>query len=89
MLALDYLPKRFKRLMRAISYIPEVIFCSFGDMLRVPGNESKNLRSLKAQGGDVRIIYSPLDAVKIVLQNLDRQVVFLQSGLKLLFQLLQ
>jgi hydrogenase expression/formation protein HypD len=49
-------------------------------MLRIPGSERKDLRSLKAQGGDVRIIYSPLDAVKIALQNPDRQVVFFAVG---------
>jgi len=43
---------------------PEVIFCSFGDMLRVPGSK-QDLLSVKAAGGDVRIIYSPVDAVKI------------------------
>jgi len=42
----------------------DVIFCSFGDMLRVPGSE-KDLLSVKAQGGDVRIVYSPTDALKI------------------------
>ncbi|MEN9517551.1 MAG: hypothetical protein RLZZ381_139 [Cyanobacteriota bacterium] len=64
----------------ALAALPEVIFCSFGDMLRVPGSESQDLRSLKAQGGDVRIVYSPLDAVKIARQNPDRLVVFLAVG---------
>lgn len=64
----------------ALAALPEVIFCSFGDMLRVPGSERKDLRSLKAQGGDVRIVYSPLDAVKIARQNPDRQVVFFAVG---------
>jgi hydrogenase expression/formation protein HypD len=63
----------------AIAQRPEVIFTSFGDMLRVPGSDS-DLLSVKAQGGDVRIVYSPLDAVKIAQKNPDRQVVFFAVG---------
>jgi len=65
---------------------PNVIFCSFGDMLRVPGsNNSANvsgsdLFSVKAAGGDVRIVYSPMDAVQIAQQNPERQVVFFAVG---------
>lgn len=58
---------------------PEVIFCSFGDMLRVPGS-STDLLSVKANGGDVRIVYSPLDAVKLAAQNPAREVVFFGVG---------
>jgi hydrogenase expression/formation protein HypD len=58
---------------------PEVIFCSFGDMLRVPGSK-KDLLSVKAQGGDVRIVYSPLDALKLAQENPDREVVFFAVG---------
>lgn len=58
---------------------PEVIFCSFGDMLRVPGTQ-KDLLSVKAEGGDVRIVYSPLDALQLALKNPDRQVVFFAVG---------
>lgn len=58
---------------------PEVIFCSFGDMLRVPGSE-KDLLSVKAAGGEVRIVYSPLDALKIARDNPNRQVVFFAVG---------
>jgi len=58
---------------------PEVIFTSFGDMLRVPGSAT-DLLSVKAQGGDVRILYSPLDAVKIAEQNPAREVVFFGVG---------
>jgi hydrogenase expression/formation protein HypD len=58
---------------------PNVIFCSFGDMLRVPGSE-KDLLMVKANGGDVRIVYSPLDAVKIAEQNPDKEVVFFAVG---------
>ena len=58
---------------------PEVIFTSFGDMLRVPGSTT-DLLSVKAQGGDVRIVYSPLDAVKIAAQNPAREVVFFGVG---------
>ncbi len=57
----------------------EVIFCSFGDMLRVPGSE-RSLLSVKADGGDVRIVYSPLDAVKVAKENPDREVVFFAVG---------
>jgi hydrogenase expression/formation protein HypD len=58
---------------------PEVIFCSFGDMLRVPGSTT-DLLSVKARGGDVRIVYSPLDAVKIAEQNPGKEVVFFAVG---------
>ncbi len=58
---------------------PEVILCSFGDMLRVPGN-TVDLLSVKAAGGDVRIVYSPLDAVALARKNPDRQVVFFAVG---------
>ncbi len=58
---------------------PEVIFCSFGDMLRVPGTQG-DLLSAKAAGADVRIVYSPLDAVKLAQAHPDRQVVFLAVG---------
>jgi hydrogenase expression/formation protein HypD len=58
---------------------PEVIFCSFGDMLRVPGS-GRDLLAVKATGGDVRIVYSPLDAVKIAREHPDRQVVFFAVG---------
>ncbi len=63
----------------AIARRPEVIFTSFGDMLRVPGSEA-DLLSVKAQGGDVRMVYSPLDAVKLAQQNPERQVVFFAVG---------
>ena len=52
----------------AIARRPDVIFTSFGDMLRVPGSEL-DLFTLKSQGADVRIIYSPLDALKIARAN--------------------
>ncbi|MDZ7363267.1 MAG: hydrogenase formation protein HypD [candidate division KSB1 bacterium] len=58
---------------------PEVIFCSFGDMLRVPGSE-KDLFTVKAMGGDVRIVYSPLDALKIAQDTPNKQVVFFAVG---------
>jgi hydrogenase expression/formation protein HypD len=58
---------------------PEVIFTSFGDMLRVPGSK-EDLLSVKAQGGDVRIVYSPLDAVKLAQKHPERQVVFFAVG---------
>jgi hydrogenase expression/formation protein HypD len=58
---------------------PEVIFTSFGDMLRVPG-ASADLLTVKSEGGDVRIVYSPLDAVRLAEQNPDREVVFFAVG---------
>jgi hydrogenase expression/formation protein HypD len=58
---------------------PNVIFCSFGDMLRVPG-VSKDLLSVKAAGGDVRIVYSPMDAVKVAVDNPQQEVVFFAVG---------
>jgi hydrogenase expression/formation protein HypD len=58
---------------------PGVIFCSFGDMLRVPGM-SADLLSVKARGGDVRIVYSPLDALQIARAHPDREVVFFAVG---------
>jgi hydrogenase expression/formation protein HypD len=58
---------------------PGVTFCSFGDMLRVPGSR-RDLLSVKADGGDVRIVYSPLDAVKVARARPDRQVVFFAVG---------
>ena len=58
---------------------PNVIFCSFGDMLRVPGR-SRDLLSVKARGGDVRIVYSPLDAVALARRHPDRDVVFFAVG---------
>jgi hydrogenase expression/formation protein HypD len=58
---------------------PNVIFCSFGDMLRVPGTE-KDLLSVKASGGNVKTVYSPLDALKIAVNNPDKEVVFFAVG---------
>ncbi len=63
----------------AIGAQPNVIFCSFGDMLRVPGS-SGDLFSLRASGSQVKIVYSPLDAVKIAQQNSDKEVVFFAIG---------
>lgn len=58
---------------------PNVIFTSFGDMMRVPGTKG-DLLSAKAAGGDVRMVYSPLDAVKMAQENPDKQVVFFAVG---------
>ncbi len=63
----------------AIARRPEVIFTSFGDMMRVPGSET-DLLNVKAEGGDVRMVYSPLDAVKLAERHGDRQVVFFAVG---------
>ncbi len=63
----------------AIGRLPGVIITSFGDMLRIPGSSS-SLEREKAEGRDVRIVYSPLDALRIAEQNPDKQVVFLGVG---------
>ncbi|HUN02911.1 MAG TPA: hydrogenase formation protein HypD, partial [Niabella sp.] len=58
---------------------PGVILCSFGDMLRVPGS-SKSLLEAKADGADVRILYSPLEAVDLAIKNPDKEIVFFAVG---------
>ncbi|MBV9851894.1 MAG: hydrogenase formation protein HypD [Armatimonadetes bacterium] len=63
----------------AIAERPEVIFTCFGDMLRVPGSRG-TLLEVKAQGADVRMVYSPLDALRLARENPDRQVVFYAIG---------
>jgi hydrogenase expression/formation protein HypD len=63
----------------AIARRPEVIFCSFGDMLRVPGSTT-DLLVLKSRGADVRVVYSPIDALKIARTNPDKKVVFFAIG---------
>jgi hydrogenase expression/formation protein HypD len=63
----------------AIASRPEVIFASYGDMLRVPGSK-RDLFSVRASGGDVRVVYSPLDALKIAQENPEREVVFFAIG---------
>ena len=63
----------------AIAARPDVIFCSFGDMLRVPGSRG-DLLALRGRGADVRVVYSPLDAVALAASNPDRPVVFFAIG---------
>jgi hydrogenase expression/formation protein HypD len=63
----------------AIASDPEVIFATYGDMLRVPGSE-RDLYSVRACGGDVRVVYSPLDAVRLAQENPNKQVVFFAIG---------
>lgn len=63
----------------ALASMPELIFTSYGDMLRVPGS-GRDLFSVRAEGGDVRVVYSPLDAVAIAKQNPDKEVVFFAIG---------
>lgn len=63
----------------AIASRPEVIFCSFGDMLRVPGSEC-DLLTVKSRGADVRMVYSPLECLEIARKHPDRQVVFFAIG---------
>ena len=62
-----------------IAATPGVIFTSFGDMLRVPGS-TVDLLTIKSRGGDVRIVYSPLDALRLARENSDREVVFFGVG---------
>jgi len=64
----------------ALAELPDVILCSYGDMLRVPGSDSRNLLSLRAQGADVRVIYSPLDVLELARSQPQRQVVFFAVG---------
>jgi hydrogenase expression/formation protein HypD len=70
----DYIDKAIE-----IAGRPETILCSFGDMLRVPGTES-DLLAARARGGDVRVVYSPLDALDIARANPHREVVFFAVG---------
>jgi hydrogenase expression/formation protein HypD len=63
----------------AVAETPELIFTSFGDMMRVPGSNG-SLLGAKAQGADIRIVYSPLDALRIAAENPERQVVFFAVG---------
>ncbi len=63
----------------AIAALTDVIFTSYGDMLRVPGSD-RDLFAIRAAGGDVRVVYSPLDALKIAQENPDKQVVFFAIG---------
>ena len=63
----------------AAASLPDVTIATFGDMLRVPGSES-DLLLLKSRGADVRIVYSPIDCLKIARANPDRKVVFLAIG---------
>ena len=63
----------------ALARRPDVIFCSFGDMLRVPGS-SGDLFQIKALGGDIRVVYSPLDCLRLARENPDKRVVFFAIG---------
>ncbi|MFG2132929.1 hydrogenase formation protein HypD [Streptomyces sp. NPDC048751] len=63
----------------AIAARPNVVFCSFGDMLRVPGT-GRDLFRVKGEGGDVRVVYSPLDALEIARREPDKEVVFFGIG---------
>ncbi len=63
----------------AIASRPDVIFCSFGDMLRVPGSAG-DLLILKSRGADIRVVYSPIDCLKIARANPDKKVVFFAIG---------
>jgi hydrogenase expression/formation protein HypD len=71
---LEYIDKAL-----AIAALPNVILCSFGDMLRVPGSR-QDLLGLKAAGADVRIVYSPTDALEIARKHPDKEVVFFGVG---------
>jgi hydrogenase expression/formation protein HypD len=62
-----------------LAALPNVFFCSFGDMLRVPGSR-KDLLTVKSEGGDVRIVYAPVDAVFLAERNPEKEVVFFAVG---------
>jgi len=64
----------------ALAKIPEVIFCSYGDMLRVPGTDQQSLSHARAQGADVRMVYSVNDALNIARDNPNKQVIFFAIG---------
>jgi hydrogenase expression/formation protein HypD len=64
----------------ALAEQSEVILCSYGDMLRVPGSDGRDFLSLRAQGAEVRVIYSPLDVLELARQHPERQVVFFAVG---------
>ena len=63
----------------ALAELPNVIFTTFGDAMRVPGSK-KSLLKAKASGADVRMVYSPLDALKLAKENPDREVIFFGLG---------
>lgn len=63
----------------SLSKNKNIILCSFGDMLRVPGSK-KNLLQAKAEGGDIRFLYSPMDAINLAKENPDKEVVFFAVG---------
>ena len=64
----------------ALASQPEVILCSYGDMLRVPGSDGHDLLGVRARGGAVRVVYAPLDVLTIARHHPDRRVVFLAGG---------
>lgn len=64
----------------AIASRPEVLFCTFGDMLRVPGSRNRDLARIRAEGGDVRVIYTPLDALRLAQRFPEREVVLFAIG---------
>jgi hydrogenase expression/formation protein HypD len=63
----------------AMAHVPDAILTTFGDMIRVPGSHT-SLAQAKAEGADVRVVYSPLDALRIAQENADRPVIFLGVG---------
>ena len=65
----------------AVAMQPDVVFTCFGDMMRVPGGDG-TLLDAKAEGADIRMVYSPLDALRIARENPDREVVFFAVGLR-------
>ena len=64
----------------ALASDPQVILCSYGDMLRVPGSDGRDLLSLRARGAAIRVVYAPLDVLTIARDNPQRRVVFLAVG---------
>ncbi|KTD30456.1 hydrogenase formation protein HypD [Legionella maceachernii] len=64
----------------ALAFLPNVIFCSYGDMLRVPGSHQQSLLHAKARGADVRMVYSVDDALRLAQQNAEKEVIFFAIG---------
>jgi hydrogenase expression/formation protein HypD len=64
----------------AVAKMPNVILCTYGDMLRVPGSRGVSLIKAKAEGADVRMVYSVIDALKVAVDNPSKEVVFLAIG---------
>jgi hydrogenase expression/formation protein HypD len=74
------LPEKVVKQAIEITQNPSVIFCTYGDFLRIPGEKGTNLLKTKAQGADIKIVYSPLDALSLARQNPHKKIVFMGIG---------